>query len=141
MTLLIIYGMASFIGGAVSAAGSVASTSATVGATASNQASPSIIDFARQQVQAAVASATSAASGPEAERDARQAAETTARTVARATWYSFAALIVGAIIALVSGGAGFRHQPPFEDIGGSPLGAAGRADNAGPVTRGMRGPM
>jgi len=29
---------------------------------------------------------------------------------------------VGAIIALVSGGAGFRHQPPFEDAGGSAVG-------------------
>ena len=28
-------------------------------------------------------------------------------------------LIVGAIIAIVSGGAGFRHQPPFEESGGA----------------------
>jgi MFS family permease len=119
MTLLVVYGMASFIGSAVSAAGSVASTAATAGAAAGNESSPSVVDSARQQVQAAIASAASAASSPEAEQDARQTADVAARGVARATWYSFAALVVGAIIALVSGSAGFRHQPPFEEGGGS----------------------
>jgi MFS family permease len=118
MTLMVVYGMASFVGGAVSAAGSVASTSATAGAAASNQANNSVLDSARQQIQGAVASAAAEASSPQGELDARQAAETAARGVARATWYSFAALVVGAIIALVSGSAGFRHQPPFEDGGG-----------------------
>jgi hypothetical protein len=65
------------------------------------------MNSAKQQVQAAVASAASAASSPEAQQDAR------------ASWFSFAALVVGAIIAAVSGGAGFRHQPPFEDAGGA----------------------
>jgi hypothetical protein len=119
MTLLVVYGMASFIGSAVSAAGSVASTAATAGAAAGNESSLSVVDSARQQVQAAIASAASAASSPEAEQDARQTADIAARGVARATWYSFAALVVGAIIALVSGSAGFRHQPPFEVGGGS----------------------
>jgi len=123
MTLLIVFGMTSLIGGAVSTAGSVAATSAQVGATAANQTSmdPSILNSAKQQMQAA-ASAASAASSPGVEQDARQAADTAARAVARASWFSFAALIVGAIIALVSGGAGFRHQPPFEDAGGSAVG-------------------
>src|SRR5476649_1448639 len=120
MTLLIVFGMTSLIGGAVSTAGSVAATSAQVGATAANQTSmdPSILNSAKQQMQAAA----SAASSPGVEQDARQAADTAARAVARASWFSFAALIVGAIIALVSGGAGFRHQPPFEDAGGSAVG-------------------
>jgi len=123
MTLLIVFGMTSLIGGAVSTAGSVAATSAQVGATAANQTSmdPSILNSAKPQMQAA-ASAASAASSPGVEQDARQAADTAARAVARASWFSFAALIVGAIIALVSGGAGFRHQPPFEDAGGSAVG-------------------
>jgi len=123
MTLLIVFGMTSLIGGAVSTAGSVAATSAQVGATAANQTSmdPSILNSAKQQMQAA-ASAASAASSPGVEQDARQAADTAARAVARASWFSFSALIVGAIIALVSGGAGFRHQPPFEDAGGSAVG-------------------
>ena len=121
MTLLIVFGMTSLIGGAVGTVGSVAATSAQVGATAANQnnTDPSILNSAKQQMQAAVASAASAASSPEAEQNARQAADTAARGVARASWFSFAALIVGAIIAIVSGGAGFRHQPPFEDAGGS----------------------
>ncbi|WP_250536858.1 YrzE family protein [Caballeronia sp. AZ10_KS36] len=121
MTLLIVYGMTSLITGAVSTAGSVAATSAQVGATAANQAGggSQIIDSAKQQLQAAVASAASAASSPEAEQNARQAAETAAKGVARASWFSFAALVVGAIISIVSGGAGFRHQPPFEEDGGS----------------------
>jgi hypothetical protein len=124
MTLLIVFGMTSLIGGAVSTVGSVAATSAQVGATAANQnnADTSGLNSAKQQVQAAVASAASAASSPEAEQDARQAADTAARAVARASWFSFAALIVGAIIAIVSGSAGFRHQPPFEDAGGSAVG-------------------
>ena len=121
MTLLIVFGMTSLIGGAVSTAGSVAATSAQVGATAANQSdtNPSLVNSAKQQVQAAVASA---ASSPDAEQDARQAADTAARGVARASWFSFAALIVGAIISIVSGRAGFRHQPPFEDAGGSAFG-------------------
>ena len=81
-----------------------------------------MLNSAKQQMQAAVASAASAASSPAVEQDARQVADTAARSVARASWFSFAALIVGAIIALVSGGAGFRHQPPFEDAGGSAVG-------------------
>ncbi|SAL83643.1 hypothetical protein AWB67_06465 [Caballeronia terrestris] len=131
MVLLVAYGMTSLVGSAVNTAGTVAATSAQVGATAANQANGnsggSLVNSAAQQLQAAVASAASAASSPQAEQDARQAADTAARGVARASWYSFAALIVGAIIAIVSGGAGFRHQPPFEEAGGS-------VRNGGPVT-------
>ncbi|MDR5806442.1 YrzE family protein [Caballeronia sp. LZ001] len=121
MTLLVVYGMTSLISGAVSTAGSVAATSAQVGATAANQAGSSnqMVDSAKQQVQAAVASAASAASDPDAEQNARAVADAAARGVARASWFSFAALIVGAIIAIVSGATGFRHQPPFEEGGGS----------------------
>ncbi len=121
MTLLVVYGMTSLITGAASTAGIVAATTAQVSATAANQsgAAPSIVDNAKQQVQAAVASAASAALSPQAEQKAREAADTAARGVARASWFSFAALIVGAIIAIVSGGAGFRHQPPFEESGGT----------------------
>ncbi|WP_062643784.1 YrzE family protein [Caballeronia arationis] len=120
MVLLVAYGITSLVGSAVSTAGNVAATSAHAGATAANQANGnsvgSLVSSATQQLQA---SAASAASSPRAEQDARQAADMAARGVARASWYSFAALIVGAIIAIVSGGAGFRHQPPFEEGGGS----------------------
>lgn len=119
MTLLLLYGMTSIIGGAVSVAGNVAATTATVGAAAGNQPPGSLADSARQQAQAAVEGAASAAAGADAQQDAMQTAQTAARGIARATWYSFAALVVGAIIAVVSGSAGFRHQPPFEEGGGS----------------------
>jgi hypothetical protein len=140
MTLLIVYGMTSLVTGVVSTAGSVAATSAQVGATAANQTGGpnQVIDSAKQQVQAAVASAASAASGPAAEQNAREAADTAARGVARASWFSFAALVVGAIIAIVSGGAGFRHQPPFEETGGSALGRDGLADRKRAVQGGGR---
>jgi len=103
MTLLIVFGMTSLIGGAVSTAGSVAATSAQIGATAANQTNndPSVINSAKQQVQAAIASAASAASSPEADQNARQVADTAARGAARASWFSFAALIVGAIIVFI----------------------------------------
>jgi MFS family permease len=140
MTLLIVFGMTSLITGAVSTAGSIAATSAQVGTTAANQAggNNSLIDSAKQQVQAAVASAASAASAPDAEQNARQAADTAARGVARASWFSFAALVVGAIIAIVSGGAGFRHQPPFEEGGGSALDRDGAVNRNRKVQTGER---
>jgi len=122
MTLLLLYGMTSIIGGAVSVAGNVAATTATVGAAAGNQggqAAGSLADSARQQAQAALDGTAAAAASADAQQDAMQAAHTAARGIARATWYSLAALVVGAIIAVVSGSAGFRHQPPFEEGGGS----------------------
>jgi MFS family permease len=122
MTLLLLYGMTSIIGGAVSVAGNVAVATANVGAAASgqgNQATGSLADSAKQQAQALLDGAASATASVDAQQDAMQAAHTAARGIARATWYSFAALLVGAIIAVVSGSAGFRHQPPFEEGGGS----------------------
>jgi uncharacterized membrane protein len=123
MTLLVVYGMTSLITGAVSTAGSVAATSAQVGTAAANQfgGGNQMVDSAKQQIQAAMASAASSASSPDAEQNARQAADMAARGVARASWFSFAALVVGAIISIVSGAAGFRHQPPFEEAGGSAM--------------------
>ena len=118
MTLLLIYGMTSIIGGAVSVAGNVAAATANVGASASNQPGSSA-DSARQQAQAALDAGASAVTSADAQQDAMQSAQTAARGIARATGYSFAALVVGAIIAVVSGSAGFRHQPPFEEGGGS----------------------
>lgn len=116
------YGATSLVGSAVSTAGSIASTGATVTAAASpSAASGTMVGSLKAQVQGALASASAEASGPQAEADARQAADTAARGIARASWFSFAALIVGAIIAVVSGGAGFRHQPPFEEAGGGAL--------------------
>jgi hypothetical protein len=116
MILFAAYGMATVLSGAVSLAGSVASTSATVGAASHQvQTDGSMLGSAKQQIQSAVAAATSAASSPQAQQDARQAADTAARVVARATWFSFAALVVGAIIAIASGSLGYRNQPPAED--------------------------
>jgi hypothetical protein len=103
-------------------AGNVAVATANVGAAASgqgNQVTGSLADSAKQQAQAVLDGAASATASVDAQQDAMQAAHTAARGIARATWYSFAALLVGAIIAVVSGSAGFRHQPPFEEGGGS----------------------
>ncbi|QQC66950.1 hypothetical protein [Paraburkholderia ginsengisoli] len=119
MILLVVYSATSLIGSAVSAAGSLASTGATVGAAASPSGSVgAMTNSLTQRAQGAIASATAEASSPQAQADARQAADTAARGVARASWFSFAALLVGAIISIVSGHAGFRHQPPFEEAGG-----------------------
>lgn len=120
MILMVVYGATSLVGTTVSAAGSVASTGATVGAAANPAGGGgTMASSLTQRVQGAIASATAEASSPQAEADARQAADTAARAVARASWFSFAALVVGAIISIVSGQAGFRHQPPFEEAGGA----------------------
>jgi hypothetical protein len=119
MILMVVYGATSLVGSAVSAAGSIAATGATVGAAASPSGSAgAMANSLTQRVQGAVASATAEASSPQAEADARQAADIAALGIARASWFSFAALVVGAIISIVSGQAGFRHQPPFEEAGG-----------------------
>jgi hypothetical protein len=114
MVLFVAYGMATVVGGAVHLAGSVASTGATVGAVTSQSQSDgsSMVDSVKQQIQGAVASATSRASSPQVQR---QSADVAARAVARATWLSFAALVIGAVIALISGSLGYRNQPPIED--------------------------
>jgi MFS family permease len=106
MILVIGYGATSLLGSAVSAAGSVASTGAMTGPLT-------------HRVQGAIASATAVASSPQAEADAREAAHTAARGIARASWFSFAALMVGAIIAVLSGHAGYRRQPPFAEARGA----------------------
>jgi hypothetical protein len=120
MILFVVFEMASLIGGAVSVAGNVASAGATVGATANQtNAGNNPINSLTQQAGNAIASVTAAASSPQAEADARQAADTAARAVARASWFSVAALIVGAVIALGAGALGFRHQPAVESGGAS----------------------
>lgn len=119
MVLVVMYGMASIVGGAVSVAGNVAS--AGVAAHQSGQAATG---------SGSLASAVSGNTGPQDQQDAQQAADTGARAVARATWFSFAALFVGAAIALGAGGLGFRHQPPTEEAGGSSSGDARLAPGA-----------
>ncbi|CAB3759635.1 TIGR04086 family membrane protein [Paraburkholderia solisilvae] len=119
MILMVLYGATSLLGSAVSVAGNVASAGAVAGATMERSgAADTTASILAQRVQGAIASATAEASSPQAQTDARQAADTAARNVARASWFSFAALIVGVIIAIVSGHAGFRHQPPFEEAAG-----------------------
>jgi hypothetical protein len=120
MILLVVYGATSLVGGAVGAAGNVAATGAAVGAAANpSGAAATVTGSLTQRVQGVIASASAEASSPQAESDARQAADTAARGAARASWFSFAALVVGAVISIVSGSAGFRHQPPFEEAGGA----------------------
>jgi hypothetical protein len=102
--LLVTYAMGSLIGGTASMAADMAASGTMPPMSQMNQASD------------AVAQAMDPASAVAGMNDSdRQAA---ARTVARASWFSFAALIVGAIIALTAGNLGFRHRPLFEDAGG-----------------------
>jgi hypothetical protein len=54
----------------------------------------------------------------EAEVKARQAADVAARNLARASWWTFAVLLVGGLVAGAAGNLGFRHQPVVEDSGG-----------------------
>ncbi|MEZ0605664.1 YrzE family protein [Paraburkholderia sp. IW21] len=139
MILAVAYGMTSIIGGAVSVAGNVASAGAAVGATAGKQpGGGTVTDPVAQQVQGMIASAASEVSSPSAAEDARQVGDTAARDVARASWFSFAALIVGAVIALGSGSLGFRHQPPFEEGGGAARDDAGLSGTAPRGTRASR---
>ncbi|MET0378278.1 MAG: TIGR04086 family membrane protein [Spongiibacteraceae bacterium] len=51
----------------------------------------------------------------EAEVKARHAADAAARNVARASWWTFAVLLVGGIVAGAAGNLGFKHQPPIEE--------------------------
>ncbi|GJH04560.1 hypothetical protein [Paraburkholderia terrae] len=135
MILLMVYGATSLFGSAVSVAGSVASTGATIDAAkaGTGQAMKSSLS---SRVQDTLASAAVEASSPQVLADARQAADTAARNVARASWFSFAALLVGAIISIVSGHAGFRHQPPYEEAAGVPTDDGRvRHDRARPAAR------
>ena len=51
-----------------------------------------------------------------AQQKAREAADATARAVARGTWWAFALLIVGGIVAAAAGTLGSRHQPVEEEL-------------------------
>ena len=85
MTLLLLYGMTSIIGGAVSVAGNVAATTANVGAAAGSQAAGWLANSAKRQAQAALDGAASAAASPDAPQDAMRTAQSAARGIARAT--------------------------------------------------------
>jgi hypothetical protein len=139
MILLVVYGATSLLAGAVSTVASVASTGATIGATANpSTTGGTLAGSVTQRVQGALASASAEASSPQAEADARQSADTAARGVARASWFSFAALLVGAIISIVSGHAGFRHQPRFEEGGGASQDDVSLSGRPGQVMRDRR---
>lgn len=51
----------------------------------------------------------------QAEQKAREAADAAAKGVARTTWWAFALMLVGAIVAAAAGNLGYRHQPPYDD--------------------------
>ncbi|BCG05425.1 hypothetical protein PPGU19_099930 (plasmid) [Paraburkholderia sp. PGU19] len=115
MILFVVFGMASLVGGAVGVAGNIASAGATVGAAASqSNAGSGAVNALAQQARNAIASVAAVTSSPQAEADARQTADTATRAVARASWFSVAALAIGAVIALGAGALGYRHQPTVE---------------------------
>lgn len=51
----------------------------------------------------------------QAEQKAREAAEIAAKNLARASWWTFALLVIGAIVSGAAGNLGFRQQPELEE--------------------------
>lgn len=109
------YGAAALLGGAASGAINGVATGAPVSTMDQSGPLGKLAGTLTQRLRAATASATGEASSPQANADTRELADTATGDIARASWFSFAALLVGAIISLASGHAGFRHQPPLEE--------------------------
>lgn len=126
VTLFTAYLMTALAGSALNAAGNAAATGANLAAQSGNgNVASSVVDMAKRQL---LPNGADGASGAQANVQMRQAADTAARGIARATWWSFALLALGAVIAAAAGNLGFRHQPPVEEEGGAavdlPSGAA-----------------
>ncbi|WP_158901484.1 YrzE family protein [Burkholderia sp. L27(2015)] len=141
MTMLVVYVAFSLAGSALNAAGNVAAVSANVagqmaGAAANGAAANGDVNngvVTNGAVQSNAQSLANAASQqlqqhgidpnaplqPQADAQLRVAADTAAHNVARATWWGFALLVLGAIIAAAAGNLGFRHQPLVEEMGGA----------------------
>jgi len=136
MTMLVVYMAFSLAGSALNAAGNVVAVSANVAGQAAGAAANGAAangDVNNGTVQSNGQSLANAASQqlqqhgidpnaplqPQADAQLRVAADTAARNVARATWWGFALLVLGAIIAAAAGNLGFRHQPLVEEMGGA----------------------
>ncbi|HXZ07677.1 MAG TPA: hypothetical protein VEI25_06440 [Paraburkholderia sp.] len=101
----------SLVGNTVSMVSNVAAsaTAAANNSTVGNAAN-SLIDSAKQTLQQHGINVPSSAA-PQSDTQMRETADSATRQVARATWWSFALLVLGAIIASAAGQLGYRHQP------------------------------
>lgn len=117
------------VGNTVSMVGNMAASGASAAVAAApdsvSKTANSLIDSAKQSLQQHGINVPSAA--PQSDAQMRENADAASRQVARATWWSFALLVLGAIIASAAGSLGFRHQPAIEE---RPAAAAAEA----PVT-------
>jgi hypothetical protein len=114
MVLFASYLMTALVGNAVNLVGNVAAnaSAATSNSTIGNAAS-SLLDSAKQTLQRHGINVPSPAQ-PQSDVQTRENADAASTEVARATWWSFALLILGAIVASAAGQLGFRHQPAAE---------------------------
>jgi predicted PurR-regulated permease PerM len=121
VTIFTVYVFGSIVAGVVGVASSAASTGANVAAQSAQGMDQgtvkSLANAAQQKLQQSGIDLN--ASGPQADQQMRQAADAATRGVARTTWWSFAMLVLGAIIAAAAGNLGFRHQPLVEEEGGA----------------------
>ena len=123
VTMLTVYMFGSMVLGVINVAGSVAATSANVVAQSGHAPDQSNVKSLAGAVQQKLQQngMDLNASGPQADQQMRQAADTASRGLARTTWWTFAMLLLGAIIAAAAGNLGFRHQPPVEEEGGAAI--------------------
>jgi hypothetical protein len=115
VVLFIGYLASSVVGNTVSMVSNVAATATAAASNSSvGNAANSLIDSAKQTLQQHGINVPSA-TAPQSDTQVRENVDSAARQVARATWWSFALLVLGAIIASAAGQLGFRHQPRVEE--------------------------
>jgi MFS family permease len=94
----------------------VSNVAANASAAASNsevgKAANSLLDSAGQTLRQHGINVPSAQ--PQSDTQMRENADAASRQVARATWWSFALLVLGAVISCAAGHLGFRHHPRVE---------------------------
>ncbi|TDN61095.1 hypothetical protein [Paraburkholderia sp. BL10I2N1] len=118
VVLFIGYLASAVVGNTVSMVSNVAASATTAASNSSvGNAANSLIDSAKQTLQQHGINLPSATApqSPQADTQMRETADSAAKQVARATWWSFALLVLGAIIASAAGQLGFRHQPRVEE--------------------------
>jgi hypothetical protein len=101
----------SFIGNVAATTAQATSDSGQIGKTAN-----SLINSAKQTLQqhGINVPGDSAQAVAPSDTQMRESADSASRQVARTTWWAFALLVLGAIIATAAAQLGFRHQPAVE---------------------------
>lgn len=101
-----------FVGNMAATTAQATSDNGAIGKTAN-----SLMNSAKQTLQQNGVNVPddNAQSAPPSDTQMRETADSAARQVARTTWWAFALLVLGAIIATAAGQLGFRHQPVVEE--------------------------